>query len=331
MAAVQIADVIEPTTFTEYTVERTAERSALLQSGVAVRDAAFSDLAKSGGSILNMPHWEDLSGNSEADTDDPTNDGTPKKITATNEKAIMHYRRGSWGRSDLAASVAGDDPMKVIADGVADWWNRDIESYVLVPTLNGMFNASNGVLRTTHSLDVSIADGNNATASNLISPESVIDTAKLLGDQWRKVKAIAVHSVVHSRLQKLGLIETVRLADQNIEFETFLGRRLIETDSCYSVAGGTSGTVYSTYLFGEGTFAWGDGAPLVPTEIERKGLAGASYLINRKHFFLHPRGVSFTGSIAGVTPTNVELATGSKWTKVYETKNIPLLELRTNG
>ena len=62
----------------------------------------------------------------------------------------------------------------------------------------------------------------------------------------------------------------------------------------------TSGGVYTTYLFGNGAVAYGNGSPtgFVSTEVDRDKQTGGGidYLINRKAFILHPRGIAYTGA-----------------------------------
>ena len=99
-----------------------------------------------------------------------------------------------------------------------------------------------------------------------------------------------------------------------------------------ALAGGTSGWVYSSYLFGSGAVGRGEGAAPVPTETDRDSLAGEDVLINRRHYILHPRGIAFqSASVAGSSPTNAELALSANWDRVYNSKNIRIVELKTNG
>ena len=84
--------------------------------------------------------------------------------------------------------------------------------------------------------------------------------------------------------------------------------------------------VYTTYLFGPGAIGWGDGGAPYPTETDRDTLQGDDILVNRRHFVLHPRGVKFTGTPAGVSPTNTELETGTNWLRAYDPKNIKIVQ-----
>ena len=90
-----------------------------------------------------------------------------------------------------------------------------------------------------------------------------------------------------------------------------------------------SGGVYSTYLFGAGAIAQGNGAAPVPTETDHDSLQGDDILINRQHFILHPRGVAFqSASVAGSSATNAEFATASNWVLAYENKNNRIVEFK---
>ena len=56
MAATKIANVIVPDVFNPYVVEKTAELSALFQSGIIRPDAALDTLARTGGPLIE-PEW----------------------------------------------------------------------------------------------------------------------------------------------------------------------------------------------------------------------------------------------------------------------------------
>ena len=62
MAKTQLADIIVPAQFAPYVLQRTAEKSDLFQSGIVVRNADYDGRAALGGTQVDMPHWNDLSG-----------------------------------------------------------------------------------------------------------------------------------------------------------------------------------------------------------------------------------------------------------------------------
>jgi len=326
MAVTQLTDVVIPEVFTPYVIQRTAELSRLFQSGIIQRTPTFDELASGKGKTVNMPFWDDLSGDSEVLSD--SNSLTPDKITADGDIAHRHFRGKAWQANQLVEQLTAEDPMAAIGDLVANWWARRMQSNILIPTLKGIFATT---LASTHVHDISITDAAAAADENKIGAETMLDATGLLGDAWEKVVGLAMHSVPFRRLQKLGLIETEQLQDQSITINRFLGREVIVDDGMPRSAT-TNGYKYDTYLFGAGAIAMGeDGNVPNATETDRDSLAGNDILISRRGFILHPRGVAWTGTAAGASPTSTELLTGSNWTKKYEDKNIPILKLTTNG
>lgn len=330
MAKTQIADVIVPSVFNPYVVQRTTELTELYLGGIVRSNPELDRLATAGGKLINMPYWDDLTGADEVLSDSGAL--TPAKITAGQDIAALLMRGKAWSVNDLAKALSGDDPMMRVGDLVADYWARRAQD-VLINSLAGVFadniaNDSNDMVS-----DISIADGNNAASTNLISSEAVIDAAHTMGDANAKLTGIAVHSDVYAALKKANLITFRPVDEQNLrEIAEFGNYRIIQDDRCPKVAGGTSGYVYTSYLFGDGAFGLGNGAAPVPTETDRDSLAGDDILINRRHYLLHPRGIKFaSGSVAGSSPTNAELALAANWDRVYDRKNIRIAALKTNG
>ncbi|BBN97497.1 major capsid protein [Sporolactobacillus terrae] len=328
-AKTQIQDVIVPEVFNPYVVQRTAELSALRRSGIISNNSELDRLASSGGRLINMPFWDDLTGDDEVLSDSGAL--TPQKITASQDVAVLLMRGKAWSANDLAKALSGDDPMRAIGDLVAEYWVR-MEQKTLISILDGVFadNAANDDSDLVH--NIATEDGDAAAEANKLSPEAIIDAATLLGDAAGKLTAIAVHSAVYANMQKQNLIDFEPTNTQNIGWGTYLGKTLIVDDGLTPVNGTESGKKYKTILFGQGAIGLGNGAAPVPTETDRDSLAGDDILINRRHYILHPRGIKFTdSSVADSSPTNAELANAENWDRVYEKKNIRLVELVTNG
>ena len=318
MAGTTLSDVIVPELFTKYVVQKTMELSALFNSGIVTNNAEFDRLASEAAPIHNMPYFEDLQGDSENVTEGT--DLTAKKITSNKDVSTTIRRAAMWSATDLSAALAGADPMAAIGDLVAGFWARDMQKE-LINILNGVFAATT---MTGHVLDVSAEEG---AAAN-ISASVFIDGLQMLGDAQGNLTAVAMHSAVKSYLKKQNLITTQR--DSNsVEFETYQDRRVIVDDGCPY-----SGGVYTTYLFGNGAIAFGNGNPVgfVATEVDRdkKKGSGVDYLINRRTFILHPRGVQWTNSsrAAVESPTRAELANKANWKRVYEDKAIRLVAIK---
>ena len=124
--------------------------------------------------------------------------------------------------------------------------------------------------------------------------------------------------------RKQNLID-FQLDSNNQEIAFYQGKRIIVDDKMPVSAG-----VYTDYFFGQGAIGYNEGTPKVPSEVERNGLVGGGeeYLISRRHYVMHPRGVKWIGSPAADTPTNAELATAGNWSRVYDQKNIRIVAFK---
>ncbi len=313
-----ISDVIVPEVFNPYVIERTAELSAFYQSGIIARTPELDRLASSGGKLLNMPFWEDLTGDDEVLSD--TGALTVGKITAAQDVAALLTRGRAWSVNDLAKALSGDDPMAAIGDLVADYWARRFQT-ILIKTLDGIFGNA-ATLMNTNQHDISGAA--TAEDDDVISAKTAVDAIYKLGDNADKLTGFAMHSATVAKLTKDDLIETIPPSEGKPAVRMFLGKPVIVDDSLP-----VSDGVYTTYIFGAGAFGWGEGGAPVPVETARDALAGDDILIHRRHFILHPRGVAFQNKqVSGPTPSNTELATYQNWLRVYEAKNVRIVQFK---
>ncbi len=329
MPVTKISDVIVPELFNPYVINRTMELSALLQCGIVVNNAEFDRLASEAARTHNMPFFEDLSGDSEPTLEDVKM--TPAKIGSNKDVSTTILRQKMWGSSNLAASLAGSDPMKAIGDLVAAYWARDMQKE-LIAILHGIFGAytpESGSAVTPmedHILDLTKA---TKAEGKIISASAFIDACQLLGDAQSQLSGVVMHSATKSYLKKKNLIATER-DSVGVEFETYQDRKVTVDDGCPVDKDGT----YTTYLFGNGAIALGNGSPVghVATEIDRDKQTGGGvdYLINRKAFILHPRGIAYTGAVREhvETPTREELQNALNWNPVYEKKQLRIVAIR---
>lgn len=318
MAVTKLSDVIVGEVFQPYMVKKTMERSELVQSGIIENNEEFNRLASQPVQTIQMPFYQDLTGESEQIIEDA--DLTPAKITSSRDVAVILRRAKDWASTDLSAALSGRDAQNVIAGLVADFWRRDMQKE-LIAILAGVFGSAS---MSGNVLDISGGAGNAAKWS----ASAFIDAQQLLGDAKGELTAVCIHSAVEAALRKQQLIETVQPADGG-SFSTYHGKRVIIDDTLPVSEG-----VYTSYLFGNGAFALGNGSPegFVATEIDRdkKKGSGVDYLINRKTYILHPRGVKFTSAVMahGEGPSRSELANSSNWSRVYENKQIRMVCFR---
>lgn len=332
MAITKISDVIVPELFNKYVINRTMELSEFFKSGIVVNSPEFNALASEAARTHNMPFFEDLQGDSEPTLEDVKM--TPAKIGSNKDVSTTILRQKMWAATNLSAALAGADPMKAIGDLVANYWARDMQKE-LISILAGVFGTTTAdpsgspaaeTRMKDHILDLS---GGKTADAKLISASAFIDACQMLGDAQAQLTGVAMHSATKSYLKKKNLIETER-DSTDVEFDTYQGRRVTVDDGCPVNSDG----VYTTYLFGNGAVAYGEGTPEghVPTEVDRDKQTGGGidYLINRKAFILHPRGIAYTGVKREhvETPTRAELAMAENWKPVYEPKQLRIVAIK---
>lgn len=325
MAVVQIADVIVPVEFTKYITENSVEKSALVQSGIVVRNSAIDDQLRAGADSFSIPFWRDLP-NDEANiaSDDPAVHAVPRKLGTGKQIVRKAFLHSSWSAMNLASELSGSNALARIQDRVGAYWQRQNQRR-LVATLNGILadNVANDGGDMLN--DVSAKTG---AAANF-SAAAVIDTAGTLGDCMRDLTAIGMHSDTYRHALKADLIQTVP-DSQGSFIQTFRGLAILIDDGLPVDAG-----VYITALFGQGVFGYGLTAPRIAagTEIENLPSAGngggQQVLHSRVTSSVHPLGFAWReDSVAGESPTIAELAVASNWDRVTDRKNVPLAFLK---
>lgn len=330
MPGTTLQDVIVPELFNPYVVNRTMELSALVQCGIISNNTEFDSLASQAAPTVNMPFFEDLTGESEQVIEGT--DLEDNKITSQKDVAAILRRAKMWSATDLSAALAGSDPMAAIGSLVAGFWARDLQKE-LVALLKGIFGTvpagSEGTPPAETRLASNLLDisGKSGAAANWSGP-AFIDAEQMLGDAKAQLTGICMHSATEAYLKKQNLIATVQPSN-DVAFGTYQGKRVIIDDGCPAEKG-----VYTTYLFGSGAIALGNGNPVgfIPTETDRakrKG-SGVDYLINRKTMILHPRGIAWQNAEVAKTegPSRLEVANPKNWKPVYEHKQIRIVAFK---
>jgi hypothetical protein len=326
-----LADVIVPEIFNPYVVQRSIELNAFFQSGVitdmsAVLAPQFANNGAGdggGGTTVNMPFFNDLDGDDEV-LDDAA-DLTINKITTGQDVAAILMRAKVFGSTDLAADLAGSDPMRVIGDRFADYWNRRYQDVLFSVLAGAMGTTVSGYSMAANVLNIGSLSG----AAAYFDAESFIDAKGLLGDHQGQLAAVGMHSAVYNRIQKDNLIDFIQPSEGGEPIPYYGDKRVIVDDDCPRSGSGAS-TIYTTYLFGAGAVGWGAGSPKVPTETGRLPLKGGGqeYLVNRQKFICHIRGIQWNGTPSKPTASNSELATATNWRRVYNAKLVRVVQFK---
>ena len=342
MAATLFGDIIEPSVFLPYMREEIVRNNNLIRSGIVVPDTELDTLAKTGGTILSLPFWKDLTGDAEVLADD--SNLTDGGIDSAKDKGRLHVLGRSFAASDLAKAFSGDDPMAAIASMLGEYW-ATVEQDLLIASLIGVFtdnsdNDSGDLIHTAAAEATGDVNDWNDSSPTVMNPIAIVNGLKLLGDAHDKFTAIMMHSKCYFDLVKQEVIDYIQPSGVNIQIPTYLGKEIIVNDNCPTRDGSSSGTVYKSFLFGRGAIGRGEGEAPVPVETGRDELKGIDRIVTRRHLLLHPRGIAWQeSSIAGASPTYSdgsgdltagEVAEAAQWDRVYQKKNIRIAMVETN-
>lgn len=314
----KLSDVIVPEFFNPYFREASVNVNRFFRSGI-MSNVPDLNFGSRGGLRIQMPYWKALQ--ERAQLLDESDRLEVKKIETGKDEAVQHARALVYGASDLSSAFAGDDPMRAIADQVAENWSQEF-NLIALASLRGALGSLAGEVTPVNTLDIVGLSG----AAGVIDGHSFIDATQTLGDAKVGIVAVAMHSAVEASLAKNDLIEFVRDSQGNIVMRTFMGKEVIVDDAMAPESGG----VYTTILFGNGALGFGEGAPKVPTATDRDELVGGGqeFLVTRRHFVVHPRGIMWnpqSGVPAKATPSDAELEDPRNWTRCYQPKNIRLI------
>lgn len=336
MATTRLADVIYSPMFVPTTQQKIAQLSKIRNSPVISNDPEIQEFANNKGDLVQMPFWNDLSGNSNVSSDDPAQSATPNKITQGQDMARKIRRNNGWQSANLVSSMIGEDPLDAVATLIANYWVRE-EQRILLSVLTGVFLAAS---MAGNILDVASADGNNPATRVLLDAEVSSNAHALLGEYGGSLTAVMMHSRIYWNLRTQRAIEFGKDPVTGLDFERWDGKDVFYSDQVPNVAGGTSGRIYTTFFFGTGALGYaeaeGAGGPKKPVELSSVAEAGNGEGIEtvwyRRHWVMHPRGVAFTGTPAAAAGvTDAELATGANWTRVYDPKLVRIVAVKTNG
>ena len=333
---VAVSDIIVPQIFTPYVQQLTEEKSRIIQSGVVTRDPVLDAFLAGGGLTTNEPSFQDLDNDVDLVSSDTGSNSTPNKIGTANEIQVRLSRNNSWASADLAAALAGKDPLEAIANRVADYWTRRAQA-MFVASIKGVFADNAAAPTATEHIinDMTFDVSGSAFTAGItnFTAEAFIDATLTMGDSMESLGIVMMHSIVYGRAQKNNLIDFVPDATGTIKIPTFLGREVVVDDGMPFTGG-----VFETWLFGRGAVRIGVGSPKVPTEVIRVPSAnnggGVETLHNRTEWTIHPVGCSYVGTPDKGGPDNTAasnmLANAGSWKRVWkERKMIKIARLKT--
>lgn len=327
MAITQLTNAIVPEVFTAYMLEQTKEKAGVFTSGLVQPDAYMASLLSGGGRLFQHPFWKDLDGtSSQVVDDDPSHTITPRNIIAAKMQFVRQFRAQAWSTADLVAELAGDKPMMRIVSRVSDWWAREYNR-IVISTINGIVNdnIANDSGDMVYSSGVGVG---GATATDGITAEAILETKQTMGDAADALAIIVMHSRLFTNLQQQQLIITVPNAEGRVMFQTYLGYRVVVSDTVP-----VSGSQYTSYLCAPGVVGYAEKPPAIPVETYRLPLtgygAGTETLVTRRQYAFHPYGFNWVDNTCVLQfPTNTEIELAVNWDRKFpERKQVPIAVL----
>ena len=343
--------------------EKAATLPALITSPVVVKDAQFDAIASGGGVSATIPFFRDISDQTDSVQVENTQPSlqiiTSGQMVApilNREYAVSASALASQVPRTLANMMGPQAPIEVMTAQLGLGRQKRRQS-VMVNILNGIFGFANGpggagALSAVRN-DIFFEAGNNPSAIQKISPNSVIDTIALLGELAPSLVGgcVLMHSKIRGTLVQQDQVSFEHYSLQNgtvlggpiprtspDDFvEMYKGYRVFVSDSL-ARAGAVNGTVYATYFIQPGVFALGE-RPQRPQIIDVASLSfwtdtrgNNEELYDRTRFLLHPNGMSFIGTPAGQSASNAELVNPNNWSLVLQTANrVGIACIRSNG
>ncbi|ALQ51914.1 hypothetical protein [Nitrosomonas ureae] len=338
MAITKVADLVKPEIFLPYVQQQTTVKSRLIQSGILVPDAQLDLVLLGGGNTFNEPSFRDLPDDDDnVSSDNEAVLATPSKVSTSKEIQVRLSRNKSWSSMDLAGDLAGADPMLSVVNRVADYKNRRLQG-TFIAVVKGLLadNAASPTGTDTHTqndMTVDISGSSYSDGVTNLSAEAVIDAKLTMGDSMDELGLISVHSIVYGRMQKNNLIDMIPDSQGVYNIPVFNGMVVIVDDSMPASSG-----VFESWLFGRGSFRFGQGLPKVPLESDRVAAAGngagMETLHHRWEWIIHPAGCAYVGTAPSGGPGNTaasnDLANAGSWSRVWpERKQVHIARLIT--
>ena len=335
MALTQLSDIIDVTVFQDLPAVSSPEKTAFFQSGAVVRTPLLDALASAEGKIAELPFWKDLDGSAETNySDDSETSATPLKVIQGEQITRKAFVNNGWKEADLASELSmGGDALTQVRNRVDTYFMRQWQRRVIAMA-NGVLadNVANDSGDMVNDIAAEAIAGQSA--STKWSRGAFTNAVFTLGDAFGDISAVAVHSAVYKQMVDADDIDFIPDSNGSLILPTFMGKTVIVDDGMTVTAGSTDGFKYTTILFGAGAFGYGEGNSKVPVEVEREASqgngGGTEALWVRKTWLLHPFGFQTTGTPAGESFTQTELALATTWDRVVERKNVPLAYLVTN-
>ena len=329
-------------------------RNALIKSGVFVSDPRVKQLLSSQvGSYQGVLPMIGRIDNADPQNYDGQTDIETERIGTLKQSVIAYGRAHGWEELDFTTDIsAGENPLQWMGQQIADYWD-DQETKIVMGVTKALFEVGTKSGATSneqaftekHTIDLTTAQGGATQVDDCIAPQTLNNLVQQAsGDKRGQYTMVFMHSTVAKNLENEKLLQWMKGTDANgiqrdLTMATWNGRTVIVDDGMIDPETGH----YITYVFGRGAFSFDSLGAKVPVEIAREAAknGGITRLYNRRRNVLVPRGFSFVGSPATLSPTNAELFAKENWAIVaggtvarpqeFNHRDIPIARIISKG
>lgn len=345
MAITTIGDIVtgNESVILSYMTEEPVEKTAFFQSGILTPSPYAAEIARGPSNVATIPYWKAIDASIEPNySNDVFQDiATPRNVQTGEMMARVAYLNEGFGQADLTVELTNQNPLQSVANRLDNFWERQAQRRLLATAL-GMYNDNRAATDAFHTQDDMVID---VSATLGFDSGAFIDATQTMGDALmgnggQVLGVIAMHSFVYAQARKQQLIDFIRDADNNTEFASYQGYRVVVDDSM-TVVGTGADRKFISIIFGQGAIGYGEGNPTNPLEYhrapERGNGGGVEVLWTRKTWLMHPLGYSFTSAVITGNGSETiarsaswqDLANAANWNRVMERKHIPVAFLVT--
>ncbi|MBR5836730.1 MAG: hypothetical protein IKY66_11330, partial [Bacteroidales bacterium] len=255
---------------------------------------------------------------------------------------VAYGRQFALAEKDFSYDlIPGADFMSVLRKAIVKVKDDAFEKRLFGMT-NALFGAEDGAEKEfadKHTFDIS-AQGDGKIADTTLNNALQQACGEFKGD----FSMIAMHSQVATNLENLKLLQYAKGVDENgvikdLGIATWNGKTIVIDDR---MPFDSSLGEYTTYCFGKGMFGYTKLGAKVPYEMVRDADMGIDKMYIRYREVLAPRGWSFEGRTASLSPTDAELANPANWKladngksgderKTFPINRIPLVRIKSLG
>ncbi|HBO99417.1 MAG TPA: hypothetical protein DD637_06240 [Verrucomicrobia bacterium] len=342
MAVTKLADIVGHQEFAKYFNLQMLEQSVLVKSGIAAPDPVIAAKIAEGsgleGKTLDMPYLDSLDSAGDSEVPVEETGATAEKISSGNDTAVVQFRRKKFGVTDIARIMRAADPMAQIVAQQVPYWNKQNQK-IFLAIIKGVFaanarkagtntteNDTNGYLNGCDGDMILDLTAETEESAQILSKDSIMLAAQLLGDHKADLTAVAMPSIVETYLAGLDTNASLyRASEGPAALSKYNGRDIIVDDTVPYDPTTKTATIY---LFGKGAVAYNPLPCPHPFELERDPDKAVDYIHAWVREIIHLRGWKWQGASAGLAPTNTELEAAGAWKRVWDKKRIPCVMLK---